>query len=376
MNEQIHVLYIDDEANNLQSFRATLRKDFKIYTAINAEEGLKIAKVEEIHVVIADQRMPGMTGTEFFEQMVKINPDPVRILLTGYSDIASVIDAINKGEVYRFIDKPWNIEQIKNSIKNAADIFFMRRELKEKSVKLQKLHSEMNQFVYSLSHELRGPLMSISGISKLAKLEVSDPNALEYFEMIDTATGKLDDFIYKMLDFYRSTKIDHKIAEIHFQDIVNQQLEAYREKFDLTHFHVDVQVNQEIPFFGDEAKIRVILNNLFSNAVQFQKEDGGQKRISLTIDVIQNQAILVVEDNGIGIEARYREEVFNLFMRATQKNVGTGLGLYMVKEAVQQLGGKINLKSEVDIGTSVTVTLPTLNKAELYLQQFPVDSYL
>ena len=365
MNDKIHVLYIDDEDNNLKSFRATLRKDFKIFTAIDAEEGLRIAKEEEVHVVIADQRMPGLTGTEFFEQMVKINPDPIRILLTGYSDIASVIDAINKGEVYRFIDKPWNIEQIKNSIKNAADIYFMRRELKEKTVKLQKLHSEMNQFVYSLSHELRGPLMSISGISKLAKLEINDQNALEYFEMIDTATGKLDDFIYKMLDFYRSTKIDHKITEVNFQDIVQQQMSAYREKFDLTHFHVDVQVKQEYVFFSDEAKIRVILNNLFSNAVQFQKDHGGQKWISLTAEVVEDTAVITLEDNGIGIEDRYKEEVFNLFSRATQKNVGTGLGLYMVKETVEQMGGKIHLESKVQEGTTVMVTLPSMKKGNL-----------
>lgn len=360
MIDKIHVLYIDDEDNNLKSFKASLRKDFKIFTAIDGEEGLRIASEEEIHVVIADQRMPGMTGTEFFEKMVKINPDPVRILLTGYSDIASVIDAINKGEVYRFIDKPWNIEQIKNSIKNAADIFFMRRELREKNQKLKKLHSEMNQFVYSLSHELRGPLMSISGVSKLAKMEVNDPNVLEYFEMIDTATGKLDDFIYKMLDFYRSTKIENKVSEIHFKDVLEQQMIAYREKFDLTHFHVELQVNQNYPFFSDDSKIRVILNNLFSNAVQFQKNQHDEKRIGLTVDVTELEATIVLEDNGIGIEDRYKEEVFNLFSRATQKNVGTGLGLYMVKEAVEQMGGQIFLESEIHQGTSITVVLPSM----------------
>lgn len=362
MDHKINVLYIDDEDNNLKSFRASLRKDFKIFTAIDGEEGLKIAQEEEVHVVIADQRMPGMTGTEFFEKMVRINPDPIRILLTGYSDIASVIDAINKGEVYRFIDKPWNIEQIKNSIKNAADIYFMRRELKEKNQKLQKLHSEMNQFVYSLSHELRGPLMSISGVSKLAKMEVNDPNVLEFFEMIDTATGKLDDFIYKMLDFYRSTKIDNKIAEIHFREILDQQLLAFSEKFDLSGFHLETQVNQETLFFSDDAKIRVILNNLFSNAVQFQKEQPGEKRICLTVNVHEGKAHIVLEDNGIGIDERHRDEVFNLFTRATQKNVGTGLGLYMVKEAVEQMGGQIFLESEVNVGTTVTVSLPSMNK--------------
>ncbi len=361
MNKKITVLYIDDEDNNLKSFRATLRKDFKIFTAIDAEEGLRIAQEEEIHVCIADQRMPGMTGTEFFEQMVKINPDPIRILLTGYSDIASVIDAINKGEVYRFIDKPWNIEQIKNSIKNAADIYFMRSELKDKNEKLKKLHSEMNQFVYSLSHELRGPLMSISGVSKLAKMEVSDPHIREYFDMIDTATLKLDDFIYKMLDFYRSTKIDNKVTKISFRDIIDQQLEAYRAKFDLSGFEINVQVNQEHKFMSDDAKIRVILNNLFSNSVQFQKTDVTAKWINLMVDVSESEAVITIEDNGIGIDDKYKAEVFSLFTRATQKNVGTGLGLYMVKEAVEQMGGRIELGSVLTQGTTIKVFLPSIS---------------
>ena len=360
MNDKIHVLYIDDEDNNLKSFRATLRKDFKIFTAIDADEGLRIAREEEVHVVIADQRMPGMTGTEFFEELVKFNPDPIRILLTGYSDIASVIDAINKGEVYRFIDKPWNIEQIKNSIKNAADIYFMRRELKDKNLKLKKLHSEMNQFVYSLSHELRGPLMSISGVSKLAKMELNDPAATEYFDMIDSATGKLDDFIYKMLDFYRSTKIDNKVSEINFKEVVDQQLAAYKAKFTIDHIQLDVQINQPFAFYSDDAKIRVILNNLFSNSVQFQKGDQIDNKISLLIEVEEDMATITLSDNGIGIEEKHHEDVFNLFSRATQKNVGTGLGLYMVKEAVEQMGGKIDMESIFGERTTFKVTLPSM----------------
>jgi two-component system, sensor histidine kinase and response regulator len=87
MTKKINVLYIDDEDNNLNSFKAALRKEFKVHTALDAMEGLEIAKINEFHVVIADQRMPGMTGVEFFEKLVEINPRPIRILLTGYSDI-------------------------------------------------------------------------------------------------------------------------------------------------------------------------------------------------------------------------------------------------------------------------------------------------
>ncbi|MFO7824858.1 MAG: hybrid sensor histidine kinase/response regulator [Cyclobacterium sp.] len=360
MTKKINVLYIDDEDNNLNSFKAALRRDFKVYTALDAEEGLSIAKTREFEVVIADQRMPGITGVEFFERLVKINPDPIRILLTGYSDISSVIDAINRGEVYRFIDKPWNLEQIKNAIINAAEIYYARKELKEKNERLEKLHTEMNQFVYSLSHELRGPLMSISGISKLAKMEVSEPGIIEYFDMIDSATLKLDDFIYKMLDFYRSTKIENKVVAIDFQGIFDQLIKDYKLKWDLSTIDLSFDVSQDEPFFSDESKIRVIINNLFSNAYKFQKE-AGSRWIRICIKTNGNKAYLEIADNGIGIEEKHQSDVFNLFHRATQRNVGSGLGLYMVKESVEQLKGNVVLKSDVGIGTTIQVNLPDLS---------------
>src|SRR5690554_4278149 len=248
MKGKIQVLYIDDEENNLSSFKASLRKDFKIYTVNDPEEGLKLAEEVEFQVAIADQRMPGMTGVEFFEKMVKFKPEPIRILLTGYSDIASVIDAINKGEVYRFIDKPWNVEQIKNAIYNAADLYETRRQLKEKNEKLKKTNSEMNLFIHSLSHDLRGPLMSISGVSKLAMTEIKDPGAREYLEMIDSATFKLDDFIHKMLDFYRSTKVDNIVIPITFNTIVEEQFVDYRKKWDFSGINLSIHVDQQEDF--------------------------------------------------------------------------------------------------------------------------------
>lgn len=362
MTDKIKVLYIDDEANNLTSFKASLRKFFSITTAIDAKEGLELAQKEEFQVVVADQRMPGMTGVEFFEQLTKINPDPIRILLTGYSDIASVIDAINKGEVYRFIDKPWNIDQIRNSITNAAEIYNTRKELKDKTNRLEKIQAEMNQFVYSLSHELRGPLMSISGVSKLAKMELTQPEVLEYFDMIDAATVKLDNFIYKMLDFYRSTKMDSQPIAIDFLKVVEQQLSAYHDKWDLSGFDVITNVVQNETFFSDDAKVRVILNNLFSNAYFFHKDLKDKPWIKVEVLVENGVAEIIIEDNGIGIEDKFQDGVFDLFQKATRKNVGSGLGLYMVRESVQQMGGEVILVSEYTIGTKVTVRLPSMPK--------------
>lgn len=129
--EKIRVLYIDDEVNNLQSFKALFRKDYDIFTAESGAEAKQILDIESIHVIISDQRMPGMTGVEFLSSIIDEYPEPIRMLLTGYADIQAVIDAINKGKIYQYITKPWDEQQMRVIINNAYEIFSLRQENKE-----------------------------------------------------------------------------------------------------------------------------------------------------------------------------------------------------------------------------------------------------
>lgn len=131
------VLYVDDEINNLNSFKAAFRRDFDIYTAQSAQEGRKILDVYEIGVIITDQRMPGMTGIEFLESILTVYPDTIRILLTGFSDMNAVMDAINRGQVYKYLVKPWQNDELKLYIQNALEIYHLRKENKEL---IRKLH--------------------------------------------------------------------------------------------------------------------------------------------------------------------------------------------------------------------------------------------
>lgn len=124
----ITVLYIDDEAHNLVGFKASFRRDFHIFTAESADEGRKILEQEDIHVILSDQRMPKTTGIEFFESIIHDFPDPIRILITGYTDINAVIDAINRGQVYKYLTKPWYENDVKNFIEKAYEVFRLRRE--------------------------------------------------------------------------------------------------------------------------------------------------------------------------------------------------------------------------------------------------------
>lgn len=140
---KISVLYVDDEENNLRSFRATFRRDFNVFTAQSGEEGLKILEENNIEIIITDQRMPGMTGIDFLEKVLTIVPDPIRMLLTGYSDINAVIDAINKGQVYRYLTKPWNEGELKAAIMNSYEVFSLRKENKELLIKLERANEQL-----------------------------------------------------------------------------------------------------------------------------------------------------------------------------------------------------------------------------------------
>jgi DNA-binding NtrC family response regulator len=140
----IGVLYVDDEVNNLNSFKAAFRRDFEIFIASSAKEGRKILDTQEIGVIITDQRMPGMTGIEFLESILTIYPDTIRILLTGFSDINAVMDAINRGQVYKYLVKPWQNDELKMYIENALEIYNLRKENKDLARKLQMAHAELN----------------------------------------------------------------------------------------------------------------------------------------------------------------------------------------------------------------------------------------
>ncbi|WP_426667812.1 response regulator [Mucilaginibacter sp. McL0603] len=137
------VLYVDDEINNLNSFKAAFRRDFEIYTAQSAREGRKILDSCEIGVIITDQRMPGMTGIEFLESILGVFPDTIRILLTGFSDMNAVMDAINRGQVYKYLVKPWQNDELKLYIQNALEIYHLRRENKDLAHKLQLANKEL-----------------------------------------------------------------------------------------------------------------------------------------------------------------------------------------------------------------------------------------
>ena len=197
MTNKLRVIYVDDEENNLHSFYAFFRKDYEVYTTSSAMEAFELLKDIEFHIIVTDQKMPVMTGTEFLEHTIRMYPDAIRLLITGQADLGSVIEAINRGQVNKYIQKPWDWENLKLIMENCADLYRGRVEMKLKNAELQKTNDELNRFIYSASHDLRSPLMSILGIVQLAKME--EIVNKDYFQIIENSVLKLDRYIRNII---------------------------------------------------------------------------------------------------------------------------------------------------------------------------------
>jgi len=141
--KKINILYVDDEENNLLSFKATFRIKYHVLTALNGDDALKILATTPIEIIITDQRMPEMTGVEFLEKVLENYPDPVRILLTGYADMSAVVDAINKGKIFHYVTKPWNEQELDLTINRAYAKYLEKAELKELNEKLEGSNDQL-----------------------------------------------------------------------------------------------------------------------------------------------------------------------------------------------------------------------------------------
>ena len=146
-DEKICILYLDDEVNNLTAFKANFRQKYEVFTAETSEAARSILEKNKIHVIVADQKMPNMTGVEFLGSIKKKYPDPIRMLLTGYSDIEAVIDAINIGKVHNYITKPWDKNEISILIDQAYEIYRLREEKDELIKKLLKANGQLEFMV-------------------------------------------------------------------------------------------------------------------------------------------------------------------------------------------------------------------------------------
>ena len=360
MNKSFEILYIDDEENNLLSFKASFRYRYQIHLAPNTEKAKEILRSNaNIRLIFCDQRMPGQSGIEFFNEIKTIFPRPIRILLTAYADMDTVIDAVNSGQIFRFVRKPWMEEEIVSSIEEANKFYITNSMLDIRNEELLRAYNELDKFAFSVSHDLRDPLTGILSAIKLALEYQSVDRIHEILGLMESSVLKLNSYISSLQDYYLLKRGELSISEINFESILGYFTDFYHIYSQASGIQFFTQCDQREEFKSDETSLKLIIHNLLSNAFKYQSKTSERKEVHLNIKVKHGLATIVVTDSGIGIAENDLGDIFKLFFRGSDQAEGTGFGLYNVKNALAKLQGDIEVKSTEGEGSTFTVTLPT-----------------
>jgi signal transduction histidine kinase len=212
---------------------------------------------------------------------------------------------------------------------------------------LRKVNVELDNFVYSVSHNLRAPLMSVLGLVTVARMEeqTAEKSSDRLFNMIEHSIHRLDDTLKEILDYSRNARTETSITEIRLENIFNDTLERLRYLKGFDRIKKQIRIESEMPVFSDAYRLSIIFQNLISNSIKYQDVEKTESFISVEADVSDGEIQIRFSDNGMGIREEYLPKIFSMFFRATERSEGAGLGLYIVKESVSKLGGEIALDS-------------------------------
>jgi PAS domain S-box-containing protein len=230
-------------------------------------------------------------------------------------------------------------------------------ERKRVEEELKIRNGELDNFVYKVSHDLRAPLSSILGLVNLAKLPGNTDNPMDYIDIIGSKVEHLDHFIGDVLSHSKNLKMEISIAKVNFERIIQQTfgdlnyLEGTRE------MKQNVKI-EGIEFYSDPWRISEIMRNLISNAIKYRRLEEVTSEINIKITIDHLRAEIIFSDNGIGISESSLAKIFEMFYRATEQSDGSGIGLYIVKNAVEKLGGQIYVASRLGQGTRFNIILP------------------
>ena len=221
---------------------------------------------------------------------------------------------------------------------------------------LEKTNSELDRFIYSVSHDLSAPIKSIQGLINLARMEPITETHSHYLSLIQRSLKRQDEFIREIVEYGRNARMPITIEKLDVLELINGIVEdlKYSETFEGT--EVDVEINPDLRYLEcDKVRLKIILNNLLSNAVKFKTKYKEKHNVRVTLTRNGAQFRLSIEDTGIGIEEKHLKNLFSMFFRATDQHPGSGIGLYIAHEAAKKMGCTIEVSSIVGKGSSFTL---------------------
>jgi signal transduction histidine kinase len=249
------------------------------------------------------------------------------------------------------------------SVNNQVENSLRAQELKtkEKNIELLKVNQELDRFIYSASHDLRAPLRSIQGLINLSEHSPNIAEIKQYHKLMHERLSNLENVLNNILDYSRNAKADLLIQPVNIRQLILQAVSDMQFTKEAEWVKADIQVPEDLTINTDAVRFAIIINNLISNAFKYSDYSKNRPCVHVTAQRSDNFIQIVVKDNGEGINEEGIEKIFTMFYRASNKSNGSGLGLYLVKETVERLGGTIEVKSEQGKGSEFRVMIPDVS---------------
>jgi len=226
----------------------------------------------------------------------------------------------------------------------------------QKNIELTKTNQELDRFVYSASHDLRAPLTSMAGLIHLAQRDTED--APTYLSLMEERLKVMDNYFKDIVEFSRNARLEVSLSKISLKAVIEEVVNTLKYSTDTSKVQIEIKMDAGLKIKTDESRLRVILNNLIGNAFKYQDLSKSNPYLKVQAAIQDDQCIIRIEDNGIGIHHDHHIKVFEMFYRANDSAAGSGLGLYIARETADKLKGKISFESTYGLGTTFIVSLP------------------
>ncbi len=253
-----------------------------------------------------------------------------------------------------------NVDTVYGTVMDITDRKRAEHTLQLRNEELQKINHQLDNFVYRAGHDLRAPLVSILGLIQIAQMEPATDQKDAYMHLMQRSVQKLDTFIQDIIHYSRNVRTEVKREPVDFRQLAGEVIENLQY---MKTFPVDISVvaDEPVPFHSDAKRLSVVLHNLISNAIRYANRHRDHSWVRVALITGADQSRITVADNGVGIGPEHLPRIFDMFYRATESSPGSGLGLHIVQEIVQTLGGTIGVESVPERGTTFTVCVPNGN---------------
>jgi signal transduction histidine kinase len=383
------VLYVDDDEPNLFVFEAACSSDFEVQTAKSAEVALEVMRRNEVAVLLTDQRMPGTTGVELAAATRQEFPDTIRMLVTGYADLDSAIDAINWGQVHRYLRKPWDIRELRATLNEACELYWINREmadLRRRLLETERVYA-IGVVAASIGRELTRPIGHLNealgaarqGAAAAASLAVTEAASRKVRAEIEATDGHLASaqlFSGRILELLRGMELPLRERtgqeeRVSLEEVLRLTLQVLRGEF-RTRAQIRVDVTSVPLVWGSSGSLGQVVLNLLVNALQSFPPAPAPKRgppparpdnlVTVRLFARPGVVCMEVEDNGIPIPPQSLAVMFDPLANRNVSPSGQSsarLGLAISKRIVEELGGRIEAEQPSEGGTRLRLILPS-----------------